>query len=1126
MTEKEYIDNVEQMIRDGKSKPIKRESAETYAAKLTDGKKMSLLLQAEGILQPGQCLLDLTENDVEALHKVNLWKTDKKLNSGETTALNLLLKMHHVKPMRKGVADVVDVTASIHGVQEEKAAEESGVREGAAEGTAEGPVVHGPFSLKTPVMKQSAVNRVEPPLSLYGLLHALYNRMQYRREDPEDKVYTLLMRALLGDETYTWNSDLTDRDLRVWGRCYGDNAEQILQNLRDPELRGYVTTDLEDALLNLEDMAETWKLREDIAKVCGNIEQAMENWYFNNLKAASGYPKSQARQLLRQLASMEKGIGRELYEDVTETELAEKMVALFELALEAAEGSYPPVYPVEETLRHISREEQNLLAVAGCGIPLKKETVQKFIYKAKLRGLVEKGLLIPMNQKLKLADCVPIYPLTTLAAEDGQMSDEPASELLRLLLLGTAAEDADSDVRHSMFCRMDDLAERITGEKQRLMLNYMVNYHWKNREHRLPKQAIYSLEQLLRLMKKYPDAMKVILPNYLKYREQDAQILLALHSGVTLLEGDLACRCAQRCLELAVEEPEANSWADAAANRSRIALQLLEHAGTPYLQMKAWLSLALSNLLQACQEAALPEDKWPYTAKSLVKDHVIPAFEALEQAKDYSSQLSGKTANLGAEALKAMTEACCAQITEEKSSLYQYLNQYAAEFAEDCKAGNWTNLDWIREEGLQKLKDRDVFQVLHRPERTANMGLAWYCNTHDSTLACGPAHSQERTEAPLLQLLLSGQKEVMSANQLVDNQYFWNLAQNPHFLWTLRRGCVRVSMFGQLGNLKEYAVTRMQNPNFHWSSLPENFSDPKLREIAAAYLDGTCSAAQLPHQFRDVLMRMRDGITLMDENLPQCWKDYHHQNDEYWMKARGIGPFIPLASRVDSYYQADRPIDHFGEMRDLNRILVKANPGLDRSVYRKMLWAIRDEDVSALGRMGVGLSDLNESGLKPDYLAAERREMMDDMIRIVDDCQNRMLGERISTHQYYIYDEAAARIVPEWHAGPETDSGRLLYHQIEKEVREDGVLLGWAQVPERIMDLERLAEQNPKADAERLCSLLANQGLHDYDVFGLDDGLRLKNLAFRATSGAAVGREYTRDEGNLYQMEKDLNHKK
>ena len=1117
MTEREFIEKIDARIQTGEMKKIKMETAKTYAAKLKAGGKLSLMLQADGILQSGQCPLDLTEQDAETLQKLNLWKTTKKLDPKVLKAVNLLLELHHVKPVNKSIANHVDINASIYGMQEQKDAVEADADEGA-----EGPVVRGPFTMKQPVMKPSAVNRVEPPLSLYGLLHALYNTMQYRREDPEDKVYTLLMRALLGDETYTWNSDLTDRDLRVWGRNYGEHAEQILQNLRDSELRGYVVTDLEDALLNLEDMAETWKLREDIAKVCGSIERAMEDWYFKYLKDASGYPKSQARQLLRQLASMKNGMGRELYEDITETELAEKVVALFEYALEAAEGSYPPVYPVQETLRHITREEQNLLAVAGCGIPLRKETVQKYIYKDTLRGLTEKGLLIPVGQQLKPAEGVPVFPLTALAEGDGKMSAEPASELLRLLMVGTEAEDADSDLRHSMFCRLDDLAERLVGEKQYMVLRYMVKYHWENRLHHLPKPAIYSLEQLLRLMKKYPETMHRIMPEFLERQAGDAQILLAMRSGVTLLEGDLACQCAQRCLELAVAEPEANSWADAAANRSRIALQLLEPAGTPYLQMQAWLILALSNLLQACQEAAMPEDKWPYTAESMVKEHVIPAFGALEQAKGCFTQISSKTANLSAGMLKDMTDACHAQITEEKSSLHQYLNRYAAEFAEDCKAGNWTDLEWIRNEGLQKLQDRNIFQVLHRTERTANLGQAWYCNTHDSTLACGPAHTQERTEAPLLQLLLSGQKEVMSANQLVDNPYFWNLAQNPHFLWTLRRGHVRVSMFAQLGSLKEYAVTRMQNPNFHWSSLPEDFSDPQLRGIAAAYLDGTCSAAQLPAQFRDVLMRMRDGITLMDENLPQCWKDYHHQNDAYWMKERGIGPFIPLADRVDRYYKESRPIEHYGQMQELNRILVKANPGLDRSVYRKMLWAIRDENIPELGRMGVDLRDLHEGGLDPDFLAAQRREMMDDMIRIVDECQNRMLGERISNHQYYIYDEAAARVVPEWHAGPETDSSRLLYRQIEKDVREDGVLLGWAQVPERIMDLEKLAEQNPKADAERLCSLLVNQGLHDYDVFGLEDGLRLKNLAFRATTGAAVGREYTRDEGNLYQVEKNL----
>ena len=129
---------------------------------------------------------------------------------------------------------------------------------------------------------------------------------------------------------------------------------------------------------------------------------------------------------------------------------------------------------------------------------------------------------------------------------------------------------------------------------------------------------------------------------------------------------------------------------------------------------------------------------------------------------------------------------------------------------------------------------------------------------------------------------------------------------------------------------------------------------------------------------------------------------------------------------------------------------------------------------------------------------------------------------KLAAYDHELVDEAASRIVPEWHTGPSNPGGRLLYCQIEKEIRKKGALLGWAQIPERISELQRLAEDYPKADAERLCNRLASRGLHEYGIFGLEGGLRLKNLDFRASTGAAVGREYTEREGNLYQMERNL----
>jgi len=71
MTKNEFIEKIDARIQAGE---INMETAKTYAGKLRAGGKLSLMLQADGILQPGQCPLDLTEQDVETLRVISVYR--------------------------------------------------------------------------------------------------------------------------------------------------------------------------------------------------------------------------------------------------------------------------------------------------------------------------------------------------------------------------------------------------------------------------------------------------------------------------------------------------------------------------------------------------------------------------------------------------------------------------------------------------------------------------------------------------------------------------------------------------------------------------------------------------------------------------------------------------------------------------------------------------------------------------------------------------------------------------------------------------------------------------------------------------------------------------------------------
>lgn len=72
----------------------------------------------------------------------------------------------------------------------------------------------------------------------------------------------------------------------------------------------------------------------------------------------------------------------------------------------------------------------------------------------------------------------------------------------------------------------------------------------------------------------------------------------------------------------------------------------------------------------------------------------------------------------------------------------------------------------------------------------------------------------------------------------------------------------------------------MRNPGFVWSSLPEDFEKQELREAAARWLEGSGSLRELPEEHRSRMVRFRDAVELIDENLPDGWTAWNHQGSE------------------------------------------------------------------------------------------------------------------------------------------------------------------------------------------------------------------------------------------------------
>ena len=1123
MNEQTYLKEIEKMREAGlcRTSPA---SARIYASQLKAGTPLSMAAAADGVCGEEKGLLDLEEK--AELDRLNRWQAEQNLSDKERAALKLLLKIHQVEPISKRTAALL---------RKKEAAQEQGAT-----------------TLKQMTLKEYGQRdrETELPVSLYGVLSALRQATKNRRQVAEEPAYTLVMRALLLDEGFYWNSDLTEQELRPGGSHYEDNIRIIAANLQDQTLRQAVKQRLQDALLELEDQWDGPQMRIDVGRVCGYLKKEME------CCAASGrFAGSAMEALLGRMASMEKGVSGFVYQSLPAEELTENVMDLLLLGIEAADGNWQPAEPYESRKERLGTEARALLAVVGSGLPVGAAIWRRREWQPALLSLLEQGVLVPDQDGKGLTVAFDVetegfLPLWE-AIETGSSAGTKIWNLFEELL--DACDPAELEEWKQDKIR-SDLRQLLTkmslGERRRIpVLCFLTSVFWRRLQGNDGKKAAAAGEWMLRRMKREPDAMKQAFAGVMPGGDKDREVRFTQRSGVSLFEGELLCQCAGIYLQLAMEEHERQEyWAACAVARAVAAKSALQTLGAEELVMEACLTEALARCLEGNGAIGLRKSVGLYDGKTVMSNFVIPAAEALQEA--------GKTAAAFSEAQQTQAEGLLQQVREgcriqlfgqdaeaaavgsrlKESEGWAQMRLHTALSAADCQ--------WIVEEGAAAYagtggsEDSGLLSVLMKKERSSKLFLPWYCNTFDSTLVSGPACTQERTEASMLQILLSGQKVTLSLNQVVDNESVRNLTEIPAFLWMVRRGLVSVSFFGGLGSLKEYAVTRMRNPGFVWSSLPEDFGQKEVREAAACWLEGSGALRNLPEEHRLRMVKMRDALERMDENLEVFWNGWFDQNDPGNMELRGIRPMVGLPERLAAYYGKAMPVEDFSKMRALNDMMLAGKSVSNRSDYRQIIWAIQREDLTFLREKGMSPEAMEKAGIPVDALAAEGSAMLENMIRISDECHNRMLGERISPYQYYVYDKETACLLPEWggkhraeaawtggnenSAGPAGEGGCMLYRQLETGPGEDlerEWLIDWTQAAERIQDLEKLSAEMPHADGEQLCNRLVNQGLDGYSVFGMGGSLRLQKLAFRASTGSAMKRELHR-EGNLYQEEK------
>lgn len=411
--------------------------------------------------------------------------------------------------------------------------------------------------------------------------------------------------------------------------------------------------------------------------------------------------------------------------------------------------------------------------------------------------------------------------------------------------------------------------------------------------------------------------------------------------------------------------------------------------------------------------------------------------------------------------------------------------------------------------------------IWRKLERPAGIFLPYYCSYLDSETAVRKQYTQSCIDVYMLKTLFSLQNILLTANQITDNALIRSLAHQPGFLELLRNGHIAVSFYADFYSLPDFAARQMASPKFTWSSLPAELnSDQAARLAAARYLSG--EQATPPLAFRELLIQLKEDLTLLDENLPARTKAGYYQTPNT-SGASALRPAV-LADHLDQFFSIRKEDPFFKDMCRLHFLLLR--PGLapdqrallNRSLYQSALNALRNGRLDGLAPLkGFCDPEVFRPGSEQRKFSeslAGNTALLDTMQAILSGAQNRMLGSLCTRYQHHLYTEAERFIMPYSEATPINHGGCRVF-QDTVTLTETGTQLGWEDVPEFITRSEALSRQYPNAPADQLAGLLSQAPL-DYTVSPKGDALWVDSGVLRASTDESFLVKMSRREGTIH----------
>lgn len=525
------------------------------------------------------------------------------------------------------------------------------------------------------------------------------------------------------------------------------------------------------------------------------------------------------------------------------------------------------------------------------------------------------------------------------------------------------------------------------------------------------------------------------------------------------------------------------------------------------------IALSLGDIFTAADASSLCAEGYAHlalirhtghSAAMLLNDAVIPASKCLKEAEELlesTPDTSCTEFTISRRCYSEAVEFCSDTFYSPASPIFKVLSSdesikipFTLDYSQLYESASRLKLDEIPED----VRKSAHTWIPHKREQ-GQFFRPFYVTDFDSELTVRKNLTSEDIQPLLMKSVLSGNTIKLTANQLADNPELLLLSDSPGFLTLLQKGYISLSLYSNVKSLKEYVASSFKKQSFIFSSLPElnyygeNYDSKKAssimekRLLAMDYILGNKDISALPSSLRESLSLYKDRITLLDENLPTASKYYNYQ--------RPLGISLSFSEQMNDFFEKRKNIAKFASLSRIHEIIKIHMPeNYERSHYKLYTDRIEKGNLK-----GLSLSAEDKRFLL-SFASPDNTKTSALMSDILTECQNTVLGSRVSPFIHYTYRSESKLLAPEGELlKPISAESETKYNDILR-VDETGETIDFEALFSCLSFMERnIREAGDAFLPDKVAYTLSNPSL-SYSI-GKEGALVLDEAKLQITSG-------------------------